>query len=280
MDNKRERPSAPGERDTGGNELGIMGASLQIPLVGPTSLSPFKEALCVAAIWLFIAGIPLSFFYNILLWPFVSGGEIFLRGWLRKKYSIAFLPRRFLNWLYATRVWDMFVLRSEGNPKAKSLKDRAMVCFYLGILFFYIPHISSSAAVDLDEMRKVTGSIESFQVITARYSCGDSLTLRLEDGRIESFWCYTSEEDYLSRIKGQEVTVWLKHNRDAVNPACRKRERVGQIIHESHVVGLPYSKERHETINRVLMNISKVFFCLGLFCYLRLWQINRRIRAK
>lgn len=241
-----------------------------------------KEALCVAVIWLFIVGIPLSIRYNLFLFPFISALATFVEYWLRKKYNVAFLPRRFLNWLYATWVWDMFVVRSKGNPKASTLKKYAWGCFFIGSGFLYIVHTDTFAAIDLDEMRVVTGTFENFERNTGRRSCGDMITLRLEDGRVENFWRRLRKEDadYLSHINGQKVTVWLQTNRDHLNPQCRKFEEVQQLQHDDHIVGLPYNKTHSERTKGLFLNIAKALFGIGLLCLLRVWRINRRMETK
>lgn len=270
-------PDAKTESEAGTAISANTGLS-QIPSIDKTPLSPVKEALCVALIWLLIAGIPLSFCYYIPIFPLVWAGQAFIESWLRKKYNIAFLPRDFLNWLFATHAWDIFVLRSQKNPKAASLKNWALACFFIGSGILYIVYLDSvSAAVDLGEMRKVAGKLEGWKWRSGRYTCGDTLMLRLEDGKLEKFRNYMSKEkaDYYGQIKGQQVTVWLQAEPYHLNPRCRELELVRQLQHNNSVVGVPYRKERTKKVNRIFEKIAVLLFGIGLFCYLRIWRINR-----
>jgi len=254
-----------------------LGLPPTIPCIEKTPLSPVKELLCVALIWLLIAGIPLSFRYYAPLFPIVWGGQALVEYWLRKKYNIAFLPRRFLNWLYATRAWDIFVLRSKKNPKAAALKNWAMVCLFLGCGILYIVYLdATSAAVELSEMREVSGTLEDWKWHTGRYSCGDTLVLRLRNGETESFRNYLSKEtaNYYNQIKGQEVTVLTQEEPHHINPSCRKSKIVRQLKHGNRTIVF-YSKLRAKKINTFFTNIAKTLFAICFIIYMRIWTINR-----
>lgn len=252
------------------------------PTIEKTSLSFTKEVLYVALIWLFIIGVPLTFCYNIFFFPLVWAGQAFLEYWLRTKYNIAFLPRRFLNWLYATHAWDILVLRTKTNPKTTSLRRWARACFLIGIGILYIAHINSSLAINLNEMSVTTGTLEGWERHTGRYTCGDTLTIRLQDGSKQHYVAFINKtsENYYKKISGENITVWAQNEPNHLNPKCRNIKYIKQIKHDGHIIGRAYNKKRIKNTSIILTKTGTALIIIGIVCYLRIWSTNRNAKNK
>lgn len=254
----------------------------ELPSTAPATekipLSPPKEALRVAVIWLFIIGVPVWVLYFVYLFPFWVGVGVFLEDRWRKKHDLVFLPRRFINWLLASWLWEIFVRRCYvGSKNALQLRGLAEMSLMIGG-FLSLCCFSITPPVELAEMRMVTGTLESWKLQSRleKGGCGDIVTLRLEDGRSENFFNGREIEAYYRQLDGQEVTIWVQSSADDLMPNCRKFENVTQLQHGGRIIGLPYDKARYEKADRFVFKTAKFFIWTGLFFLLLVWLINRR----
>lgn len=247
-----------------------------------TLLSPLKEALCVAVIWVFIVGVPVWVRYYFYLFPFWVTAGFFLESRWRKKHNVSFLPRKFTNWLLSFWFWEIFVRRCHiGSKNALQLRGLAGMSLMIGglffLLWFYTPH-----PIELGEMRVVSGTLEGWKLQSpiAKGGCGDIITLRLEDGRSENFFKGKATEDFYRQMEGKELTIWVQSSTNNMLPNCRKFESLVQMQHGVRIIGLPYDKARYEKTEWFVYKTAKFFVWTGLFFLLLVWLINRRKNAK
>jgi hypothetical protein len=208
-------------------------------------------------------------------------GLILERRW-RKRYGVYFLSSWFIEWLRTTWSWEIFVRRCHvGSKTAYILRGIAMFNFLIGGIAFLVCFYQSNFTpppLDLDQMRVVKGTLENWkrQYPRAKGGCGDTITLRLQDGCDERFFKYPKQsEDYYRQMKGQEWTLWVQPGAYSLLPNCRIYELVNQIEHNGILI-LKYDKTIFAKAQKVFYGVAKFFSLIGVFFLFMVWLINRR----
>lgn len=248
-----------------------------VQMLGNTSLTPFQHGWRVAVIWLIILGTPfwIRYFYYFFA-PWLLAGWIIERRW-RKKFNVAILPRRFLNWYRRSWIWEIYVRRCYlGSTTELTMRRLAGSCFALSLMFS-IFWSSPSPVPELEELRKVVGTLESWRHERpgTKGGCGDRMTLRFGDGHKETFFNAKRKEENYLRMKDQEVTLWVQPQHDSIVPACRALEDVKQVQYDGKIIGLPYDKARLERLNRNFSMIPWFVFGMGALLLILIWLFNR-----
>jgi hypothetical protein len=148
-------------------------------------------------------------------------------------------------------------------------------------LFFMMWH-NSPPFVELKDMRVVTGTLEnwSLQNPLAKGGCGDTVTLRLNNGASVNFFKAKTSKEFYQPMKGQEWTVWVQSSVEDLLPNCRQFGRIKQIQHDSRIIGLYNCKGAYEASNRFAHKAMKFCIWFGLFSLLIVWRINRRKKTQ
>lgn len=184
----------------------------------------------------------------------------------KKSTPVLLVLQRFKTWFLGLEIYQIFVVRAW---KRQTSRGWYLLMLVPSIFVFMNCCSLIQHADTLEEMRKDTGTIESFSV---GRNCTAILTLRTDDGALKSYRFCENNEQLPQRVRGRRATVWSE---SAIYPPFLWGRDLLQI-QVDEIKEHEFNQQNHDSLKQVYIKLIKFFLPFVLIPLFRIWWVNRK----